>query len=91
MNYTPTMRRANYEVRLEATLAQGDARPLLSEELIFAPRYREATWRAAYHSFTPVAPGPHTLTLRLLTPDIPAVHVRIADPLKTDGQRIPGY
>lgn len=44
-----------------------------------------------YLAFTPTAAGPHTLTLRLLTADIPAIHVRIAEPLKTDGQRMPGY
>jgi len=91
MHHTPTTRRANFEVRLKATVAQADAALLFSKELIFTPRYHEATWHAAYCAFTPTAAGPHTLTLRLLTPDIPAVHVRIGDPLKTDGQRPPGY
>ena len=91
MHQTPTIRRADFEVRLAATLAQADGAPLYSEELVFTPRDREATWSAAYRSFTPTAEGLHTLTLRLLTPDTPAVHVRIGDPLKTDGQRIPGY
>lgn len=90
-HYTPTWRRANFTVRLEATVSQNDAAPLFSAELLFPPRHRDAKWSAEYRSFTPIAAGPHMLTLRLLTPGIPAVHVRIEDPLKKDGQRMPGY
>jgi hypothetical protein len=31
------------------------------------------------------------LTVTVLTPDVPTVHVRMGDEEKTDGQRIPGY
>lgn len=87
----PTMRRANFEIRIAATLAKNDEPPLLEDEFTFTPRNRDKDWHPAYLTFTPTSAGPHSLTLRLLTPDIPAVHVRIADPLKTDGQRMPGF
>lgn len=48
-------------------------------------------WEAASFPFTPAQAGTHTLELTLLTVDIPRVHLRVEDPLKTDGQRIPGY
>jgi|GEM_PF-2997347 hypothetical protein len=90
MHRTPTMRRSSGELQMDAELSHGDS-ILLSERLTFSPQFRDTRWRAEYRPFTPTAPGRHTLTLQLLTPDIPAIHVRIADPLKTDGKRISGY
>lgn len=87
----PTLERANYEIRLAATLAQQDGTVLLSDEYTFSPRINDTSWHAEYLHFTPTTIGSHILTLDLLTPNLPAVHVRVADPLKTDGQRMPGY
>ena len=87
----PTIQRADFEVKLAATLARNGDAPMLDDEYTFAPRFQDKNWRAEYLSFTPQAAGPHTLTLRLLTPGIPAVHVRVADPLNTVGERAPGY
>jgi len=39
----------------------------------------------------PPADGELRLTVTLLTPDVPTVHVWLGDEEKTDGQRIPGY
>ena len=87
----PSTSRANNEVRLAATLAQQDGKVLLSDEYTFTPRAHDTSWHAEYLHFTPDTTGRHTLTLDLLTPTIPSVHVRVADPLKTDGKRAPGY
>jgi hypothetical protein len=87
----PTMQRADFEVRILAMLATGDEPAFLEEVLDFAPNPRKKDWQAAYLKFTPATSGPHTLGLRLLTPDIPAIHIRVGDPLKTDGRRIAGY
>ncbi|MBI3927388.1 MAG: hypothetical protein HY319_17755 [Armatimonadetes bacterium] len=54
-------------------------------------RGSRGNWEAAYFPFTPTRPGPHTLELTLLTVDVPNVHVRVEDPLNTDGERIPGF
>ena len=87
----PSTSRANYEVRLAATLAQQDDTVLLSDEYTFQPRTKDTSWHAEYLHFTPTTTGRHILKLDLLTPNIPAVHVRVGDPLKTDGKRAPGY
>ena len=87
----PTLERADYEVRLAVTLAQADGTVILSDEYTFQPRTQDTSWQAEYLHFTPQTTGQHILTLNLLTPNIPAVHVRVADPLKTDGKRAPGY
>ncbi|MCA9076080.1 MAG: hypothetical protein KDA93_13715 [Planctomycetaceae bacterium] len=87
----PTLERADYEIRLAATLEQQDGTVLLSDEYTFQPRTRGTAWHAEYLHFTPQTTGQHILTLNMLSPNIPAVHVRVADPLKTDGKRAPGY
>lgn len=87
----PTLQRADYEIRLEATVSRENRPPLLYEELTFLPRTQDNNWSPAYLHFTPKKTGPHTLTLLLRTPNIPAIHIRVGDPLKTDGERIAGY
>lgn len=87
----PSLKWSEGDVRIAATLSPDGGQPLLDDQYTFAPRWRDKNWRAEYLHFTPTAAGPHTLTLRLLSPGIPSVHVRIGDPLKTDGQRAAGY
>ena len=41
--------------------------------------------------FSPADYGTLRLTVTVLTPDVPTVHVRVGDEQKTDGRRIPGY
>ncbi len=87
----PSLARPDSSVRIEVTVARNGDAPLLDDVYTFKPMAHENKWRPAYLSFTPIATGPHSLTLRLLSPGIPAVHVRIADPQKTDGKRAAGY
>ncbi len=91
MHHIPTYWGDSYEIKLDAALTGGDGTTLSAQELTFAPRHGDPKWRAAYGRFTPIAEGPHRFTLQLRTPEIPAVHERIADPFKSDGQRMPGY
>jgi len=48
-------------------------------------------WKSGTWQFTPSAPGAHSVAIRLMTTDIPSVHVRISDPAKRNGTRMPGY
>jgi hypothetical protein len=48
-------------------------------------------WDGYSAEFTPAAGGDLRLTVTVLTPDVPTVHVRVGDEQKTDGHRIPGY
>ena len=60
----------------------------------FAVRGRSRSrpdWEARHYDFTPSVAGQHTVLLTPLTNGIPGIHVRIADPLKRDGERMPGY
>ena len=59
------------------------------------PRCDDKSWNCTWDSysrgFTPATGGDLRLTVTLLTPDVPTVHVWVGDEEKTDGQRIPGY
>jgi hypothetical protein len=46
---------------------------------------------AAGSDCLPAACGDLRLTVTVLTPDVPTVHVRVGDEQKSDGHRIPGY
>ena len=48
-------------------------------------------WDALTERFTPTALGGLTMDVTVLTPDVPVLHVWVGDPLKTDGERAPGY
>jgi hypothetical protein len=48
-------------------------------------------WDGYSSEFRPGAGGDLRLTVTVLTPDVPTVHVRVGDEEKTDGRRIPGY
>jgi hypothetical protein len=70
-------------------------RVLLDEERTLEPRCDgkgwDCTWDSYSAEFVPPVDGEMQLTVTLLTPDVPTVHVRMGDEEKTDGQRIPGY
>lgn len=55
------------------------------------PSRNQRHWEAAHWEFLPQQPGPHRLEVTVLSVDVPHLHVRVEDPLKTDGQRIPGF
>ncbi len=90
--YRPlTMQWPDFDVQIGVTLGRTGDPPLIDDTFDFKPRYRENQWQPAYLHFTPQTKGRHTLTLTLFTPGIPAVHVRVGDPLKEDGERAAGY
>jgi len=70
-------------------------RVLVDEERTLEPRCSDNSWNCTWDSysaeFVPPVDGELTLTVTVLTPDVPAVHVWMGDEEKTDGQRIPGY
>src|SRR5690606_38321515 len=52
MYLPPTLQRANFEIRIAATLAQGDEPPLLANEHTFTPRSHDNHWHPEYLTFT---------------------------------------
>jgi hypothetical protein len=49
------------------------------------------TWDSWSKDITPATAGSYALTVTVLTPDVPVVHVWVGDDEKTDGHRIAGY
>lgn len=79
---------------LRVELRDGEGATVLRLEEPFEPRAQSDgpdRWGAASRAFTPEGPGRHTLVVTPLTGNVPAVHIRVEDPLKRDGQRMPGY
>jgi hypothetical protein len=52
---------------------------------------RHYVWDDWNDELVPTRAGDHTLTVTVLSPHVPEVHVWVGDDEKTDGQRIPGY
>lgn len=52
---------------------------------------RRRDWDSTTVGFTPSVGGPHAVEVTPLTTGIAGIHVRISDPLKRDGKRMPGY
>ncbi|WP_433290198.1 hypothetical protein ACQPZQ_42940 [Pseudonocardia sp. CA-142604] len=48
-------------------------------------------WQDWTTPFTPTTAAPHRLSVTVRTVDVPAVHLLVTDPEKTDGERAPGY
>jgi hypothetical protein len=69
-------------------------RVLVDDERTLEPRCEDdwnCNWDGYSRDFTPPTGGQLRLTVTVLTPDVPTVHVWLGDDEKTDGQRIPGY
>ena len=69
-------------------------RVLVDDERTLEPRCEDdwnCNWDGYSRDFTPPTGGELRLTVTVLTPDVPTVHVWLGDDEKTDGQRIPGY
>jgi hypothetical protein len=87
----------NVETPADVRVQLGDSlgRVLIDDERTLEPRCDgkswDCTWDGYSREFTPPADGELRLTVTLLTPDVPTVHVWLGDEEKTDGQRIPGY
>ena len=87
----------NVETAADVRVQLGDSlgRVLIDDERTLEPRCDGKSWDCTWDSysveFTPPVDGTLQLTVTLLTPDVPTVHVWLGDEEKTDGQRIPGY
>lgn len=84
---------ASSAVALRVEVVDAEGAIVLSREATLEPRPADSStdWDTISARFTPAQAGRHTLRVMPLTANIPLVHVRIEDPLKTDGQRMPGY
>ena len=52
---------------------------------------RHDVWDDWDREVTPTQAGDYQLTVTVLSPDVPQVHVWVGDDEKTDGHRIAGY
>jgi hypothetical protein len=81
-------------VELHVSLAAPDGRVLVDEAVQLAPECRETSgcgWEDWTTGFTPATAQVHVLAVTVVSVDVPAVHVLVTDPEKTDGERAPGY
>jgi hypothetical protein len=81
-------------VELHVWLAAPDGRVLVDEALQLAPECRETSgcgWEDWTTRFTPATAQVHLLAVTVVSVEVPAVHVLVTDPEKTDGERAPGY
>lgn len=84
------------DAELTFSLEAPDGKSLLSERTE-SFRVRPATedhradWNGKTFPFTPSNAGIYTVHLTPITANIPRIQVRITDPLKRDGKRMPGY
>ena len=81
-------------VELHVWLADPAGRVLVDESLLLHPECRRSSgcgWQDFTAPFTPTSAAAHRLAVTVITTDVPAVHVLVTDPEKTDGVRAPGY
>ena len=81
-------------VELHVTLADPAGRVLVDQPLLLEPecsRSEGCEWADWTAPFTPATAAAHRLSVTVLTVDVPAIHLRVSDPEKTDGVRAPGY
>lgn len=81
-------------VTLAVSLRDTEGETLLEETFEFEPirvRDRADQWRGQHLRFTPTETGPYHLTVTRVAGHECDVHLRIADPTLTDGERAPGY
>ncbi|OLT22240.1 hypothetical protein BJF78_07440 [Pseudonocardia sp. CNS-139] len=67
---------------------------LVDQPLVLQPECTRSAgcgWQDWTTPFTPTTAAPYTLFVTVLTVETPAVHIRVADPQKTDGVRAPGF
>jgi hypothetical protein len=81
-------------VELRVQLYDPVGRVLVDQPLLLEPECRESSgcgWESWTAPFTPTSAAAHRLEVTVLTVDVPAVHLLVTDPEKTDGERAPGY
>lgn len=83
------------DVELSVTLLDPQKAIVLEDRSTYtayaATESDKADWDAHTLTFTPTQKGTHQLRLTILSVGIPQIHLRVADPQKTDGKRIPGF
>jgi hypothetical protein len=94
--FSPTAAREDFEAAVAVRLLDPAGRVVLEDEHTFLPeqgRGRFASWRWPGRTlpFRPERAGTHRLLVTPRTEGLKGIHVRIADPEKTDGRRLPGY
>jgi hypothetical protein len=88
---------AYFEIQIACRLEDAQGEVLIDEVHTFKPGKRLSRlvtirdWESAEWHFTPATRGEYTVIIRPQTTDIPKLHVRITDPFKRDGKRMPGY
>jgi hypothetical protein len=85
---------ADGAVELHVQLVDPAGRVLVDQPLLLEPECRRTSgcgWQDWTAPFTPTTAAAHRLAVTVVTVDVPAVHVLVTDPEKTDGERAPGY
>lgn len=84
----------DFAVELHVLLTDPAGEVMVDQPLLLQPECTRSAgcgWEDWTARFTPAAAAPHRLSVTVLTVDVPAVHVLVTDPEKTDGERAPGY
>jgi hypothetical protein len=79
---------------LHVRLTDPAGQVLVDQPLLLEPECTDTAgcgWQDWTTPFTPATAAPHRLSVTVLTVDVPAVHLLVTDPEKTDGERAPGY
>jgi hypothetical protein len=85
---------ADEPLRLQVRVTDPTGAVLLDEPATLDTRCPDVAvceWYSYSGRFTPAGTGAHTLVVTVLDPGVELLHVRVGDPLKTDGERAPGY
>jgi hypothetical protein len=94
--FSPSGSRQDFTAKVAVKLLDPAGAVVLEEEYTFEPRKEGGRtwswrWQGRKLYFRPEQEATYRLLVTPLTLGIEGVHVRIADPEKTDGQRMPGY
>ena len=85
---------ADEPVRLQVRITDPTGAVLLDEPVTLDTRCPDTVvceWYSYSGRVTPTRAGAHTLAVTVLDPGVTLLHVRVGDPLKTDGERAPGF
>ena len=85
---------ASFDALIHVTLRDEDAnRTIVDREYLFQPEFlrNSRQWSSITVPFTPDRASRYSLVLVPITTGIPDIHIRVEDPQKTNGVRIPGW
>jgi hypothetical protein len=96
--YSPSGGSEDFTAEVAVKLLDPAGEVMLQEQHAFIPersgrgrRFDPLRWQGRTLSFRPKQQGTYRVLVTPLTIGVQGIHVRIADPEKTDGQRMPGY